>query len=137
VFQGAISRDLLLRQFREAHAFLFTSLRDSFGHVVLDALSEVLPVITLAHQGVGTHVPSSCAFQIPVSTPEATPAALAHAIEILARREDIRQGMAHSAWKYAMIETWDKRAQRITRIYEAAVSGRLPSPGTVPMEAYR
>jgi glycosyltransferase involved in cell wall biosynthesis len=137
VFQGAISRDLLLRQFREAHAFLFTSLRDSFGYVVLDALSQGLPVITLAHQGVGTHVPSPCAFKIPVSSPEATRAGLAHAVEILARREDIRQGMACSAWEYAATETWDKRAQRMTRIYEAAVPSRLRRTGTVTVEAYR
>jgi glycosyltransferase involved in cell wall biosynthesis len=137
VFQGAVSRDLLLMQFREAHAFLFTSLRDSFGYVVLDALSQGLPVITLAHQGVGTHVPSSCAFKIPVSSAEAARAGLAHAVEMLARMEDLRQGMARNAWEYAATETWDKRAQRMTRIYEAAVSSRLHNTGTVTMEAQR
>jgi glycosyltransferase involved in cell wall biosynthesis len=123
-FQGIVPRTTLLRQFQSAHGFLFTSLRDSFGYVVMDAMSQGLPVIALDHQGVGSHLPESCACKIPVSSAETTRAALADAVRVWAGSEEVRRRMSLAAWSYAGSQTWAKRAESITSIYETVVADR-------------
>ena len=123
-FQGIVPRTTLLRQFRSAHGFLFTSLRDSFGYVVMDAMRQGLPVIALDHQGVGSHLPESCAYKIQVSSAETTRAALADAVRVWAGSEEVRRRMSLAAWSYAGSQTWAKRAEGMTTIYVTVVADR-------------
>jgi glycosyltransferase involved in cell wall biosynthesis len=44
------------RQYQEADLFLFTSLRDSSGQVLAEAMASGLPIVALDHQGVGAIV---------------------------------------------------------------------------------
>jgi glycosyltransferase involved in cell wall biosynthesis len=53
-----------------AHALVFTSLRDSSGAQLLEAMARGLPVITLDHQGAADHVPDDAGIKIPVTTPQ-------------------------------------------------------------------
>ena len=57
--------------------FLFTSLRDSSGAVLTEALAYHLPILTLNHQGVGAIVPSEAGIKVEVTSPEETVSALA------------------------------------------------------------
>ncbi len=50
-FLGRIPHEDMPALFQRCDAFLFTSLRDSFGSVVLEAMAHGLPVVTLNHQG--------------------------------------------------------------------------------------
>ena len=54
--------------FQRCDAFFFTGLRDTFGSVVLEALSNGLPVVTVNHQGVGAFVPEDASIKVPVSS---------------------------------------------------------------------
>jgi len=67
----------LQQRFAEADLFVFTSLRDTFGTVNLEALAKGCPVMCLNHQGVGTHLPDAVAIRVPVTTPEAVVHAMA------------------------------------------------------------
>jgi glycosyltransferase involved in cell wall biosynthesis len=108
--------------FLGAHAFVFTSLRDSFGTVVLEAMAHGLPVVTLDHQGVGTFLPEAAAIKVPVTTPEDTVRLLAEAIDRLAADEALRLRMAQAAWRFAQAERWDRRAERMLALYEEVLS---------------
>jgi glycosyltransferase involved in cell wall biosynthesis len=107
--------------FRSADAFLFTSLRDSSGSVVLEAMSQALPIITLNHQGVATLVPSEAGVKIPVTTPAATVAALAKAISQMAASPEMRLRMGEAGWNYARTQTWERRAAEMNDLYEECV----------------
>lgn len=59
-FLGAIQRDDLLRRYPDADLFVFPSLHDAGGSVVLEALSRGLPVVCLDLGGPKYYVDSSC-----------------------------------------------------------------------------
>jgi glycosyltransferase involved in cell wall biosynthesis len=83
--------------YRSADVFIFTSLRDSFGAQVLEAMGAGLPVVTLDHQGVGTFVPEKAAFKVPVKNPEETVAGLVEAIRTLMVSPELRAKMGRVA----------------------------------------
>jgi glycosyltransferase involved in cell wall biosynthesis len=116
--------------FQSCHAFLFTSLRDSFGSVVLEAMAHGLPIVTLNHQGVGTFVPNSAGIKVPVTTPHETIQSLASAIDELSAADDCRRrNMQLAAWTFAKEQTWDHRAEYMSRIYEeVATRAQLLEP---------
>ena len=117
-FFGRVPWVQMQELFRSTDAFIFTSLRDSFGSVVLEAMAFGLPVIVPDHQGVGTFVPNEAGIKVPVTTPETTIEGFARAIERMALDQEARNRMALAAWRFAQEERWDKRAERMLNIYE-------------------
>lgn len=121
-FLGAIPHEEMPALFRYADVFLFTSLRDTFGTVVLEAMSQALPVITLDHQGVGSFVPETAGIKVPVTTPPEVVDALAEAIEKTAGCGSYRLKMGAAALERAKAETWTRRVNRLTAMYEEVIS---------------
>ncbi|MER3523033.1 MAG: hypothetical protein C4326_02955 [Ignavibacteria bacterium] len=117
-FLGRVPLGQMQELFRQADAFIFTSLRDSSGSVVLEAMAFGLPVIVPDHQGVGTFVPNEAGIKVPVITPEATLEGFARAIERMALDREARNRMALAAWRFAQQERWDRGAERMLGIYE-------------------
>ncbi|RYD25058.1 MAG: glycosyltransferase, partial [Verrucomicrobiaceae bacterium] len=64
-FAGSLPREEVMQKFQTADAFLFTSVRDTSGGVNLEAMACGLPVICIAHQGVGDITDEQCAERIP------------------------------------------------------------------------
>jgi len=120
-FLGMVPHGEMAKLFRASDAFIFTSLRDSFGSVVLEAMAWGLPVIVPDHQGVGTFVPDAAGTKFPVDSPEKAVGCLAEAIELMASRPDIREKMARESWSFAQRERWDRRAERMLGLYENVV----------------
>jgi glycosyltransferase involved in cell wall biosynthesis len=120
-FLGQVPWNELSRLYQNAEAFLFTSLRDSFGSQVLEAMAHRLPILTLDHQGVGTFVPSDAGIRVPVTSPRQTVAELAKGIRRLESCPEDRQKMGEAAHAYARTQTWERRAERISELYEEAL----------------
>lgn len=121
-FLGHVPWTSMPALFREADAFLFTSLRDSMGSVVLEAMAQALPIVTLDHQGVAVLVPDEAGFKVPVTTPADTQAAMAGAIRELAASPDLRRHMGEAAWTRARLSTWERRAEEMTTWYVGCAS---------------
>jgi glycosyltransferase involved in cell wall biosynthesis len=101
--------------------FLFTSLRDSFGSVILEAMSQALPVITLDHQGAGDFVPDDAGIKVPVTNPADTVKALAQAVEWMYKNPDKRLEMGKIAWDFANTQTWAQKTLKMSNYYEEIV----------------
>ncbi len=121
-FLGSVSYHDMPALFQNCDAFLFTSLRDSFGSVVLEAMAQGLPIVTLNHQGVGAFVPAEAGVKVPVTTPERTIQALSEAIETLGRSPSLCQSMRRAALNFAKQQSWDRRAQQMIEIYRERVA---------------
>lgn len=116
-FLGRVDWHKMKELYRSADAFLFTSLRDSFGSVNLEAMSQALPLIAFDHQGVGYFVPSEAAIKIPVTTPEKDIRAFAEGIRKLYHHPELRQRMGRVAWEYARSEMESVRTLRMLELY--------------------
>jgi glycosyltransferase involved in cell wall biosynthesis len=108
--------------FNRADAFVFTSLRDSFGAVVLEAMAYALPLLTLDHQGVGDLVPPDCGIKVPVTQPAETVRGLAAGIRRLATDVEARHHMGEAAWRCAGELTWEQRARQFAGWYAECLS---------------
>lgn len=95
-WHGWVPRSEALDRCRRADVFVFTSLRDTTGTVVLEALAAGAPVVCLDHQGARDIVTEHCGIKIPVTRPKETIAQLAQAITALAndavRLESLSRG---------------------------------------------
>ena len=121
-FVGAVPWRRMPEYYRRADAFLFTSLRDSSGAVIPEAMVYRLPFLTLDHQGVGAIVPAEAAIKVPVTTPEETVRKLAEGIRLLAQSPELRRQMGEAGWVKAQSMRWQHRAELMTGWYEEAVT---------------
>ena len=122
---------LTLQELRTAYAehdaMLFTSLRDSFGSQLLEAMAMGLPVITLDLHGAHDHVPAAASIKVTVGSTEETVRNLAHAIDeyasySLAKRNE----MSIHAWNFAKTLSWSARAEFAENLYREVLSGVAP-----------
>jgi glycosyltransferase involved in cell wall biosynthesis len=105
------------QQYAWADVLVFTSLRDTAGTVVLEALSRGVPVVCLDHQGAGDIVTSECGVKIPVTEPEQVADDLAQALTTLAgdpaRLDTLSRGAAIRAEEYL----WSRQSRRLADVY--------------------
>lgn len=109
----------LMQLYQEADAFLFPSLHDSSGNVVLESLSRGLPVICLDLGGPACFVNDECG--VVVNTRGLTRAqlvsALADAIVDHVRKSGAElNAMSDAAVQQASLLTWERQ---VTTVYEA------------------
>lgn len=119
----------LFRLYGQVHAFLFPSLHDSGGNVVLEALSFGLPVICLDLGGPVTLVDGACAQVVATGgarRPEVVDR-LAGAIRHLAADEAARQRMGHAARQRAAAMSWPSRPAGALALFAQLQRTRPPS----------
>lgn len=117
-FLGRLPWPRMAELFERADAFVFSSLRDSFGSVVLEAMGFGLPIVTLDHQGVGCFLSSETAIKVPVTNPQETVNGLSQAIRVLSDNPDLRRMMGEAALRFARQHTWESKAKRMCGIYQ-------------------
>jgi peptidoglycan/xylan/chitin deacetylase (PgdA/CDA1 family) len=125
-----LPHDEALRHYQWADAFVFTSLRDTTGTVVLEALGAGLPVVCLDHQGAHDVVTAECGVKIPVRTPRQVVEDLAQAITRLAQAPAQRQRLGQGAMERARQYLWSRQGERVAAVYEEVLSA--PSGPVAP-----
>jgi glycosyltransferase involved in cell wall biosynthesis len=107
-----------------ADLFVFTSLQDTTGTVVCEALGAGLPVVCLDHQGVGDIIDAACGIKVPVTAPAAVVANLRAAILKLARDRDLCRELGAGALRRARQYEWSYLLERTFDIYLEVLSRR-------------
>ena len=121
-FIEAMPRVELLAEMAAADVFLFPSLRDGGGTVVIEAMSMGKPVICLDAGGPGMHINSECGLKVAPSTPQQTVSDLAASLERLYSDRDLRLNLGSAARKRAKQDYhWDKLGDRLMEIYRRAI----------------
>jgi glycosyltransferase involved in cell wall biosynthesis len=114
---GWIDHDQAIAQFSWADLFVFTSLRDSCGTVVLEALGAGTPVVCFDHQGGGEIVTSQCGLKLPVSTPTDATRRLGEIFTHCHNHRAELQCRSRGAIERAKHYTWDNQGQRMAAWY--------------------
>jgi glycosyltransferase involved in cell wall biosynthesis len=122
-FLGRIPHEDMPALFQRCDAFVFTSMRDTSGAVVLEAMAHGLPIITLNHQGMRAFIPEDAALKIPVTTPEQIIRDFAVAIDTLVSNPDSMHKMSKASSVFANEQTWPRRAEMMNALYGELVKG--------------
>jgi glycosyltransferase involved in cell wall biosynthesis len=120
-FLGQVPRTVMRALFESSDAFLFTSLQDSFGTVVIEAMAAGLPLLALDHQGVGAMIPDRAAIKVPVTSPAATIDGLSDGIRALATSPELAARMGKAARHHAASESWHRRVGRMNEFYRCCL----------------
>lgn len=116
-WMGHLPHDQALELFHWADVFAFTSLRDTTGTVVLEAISAGKPVICLDHQGVGDIVTPECGIKIPVTNRRDVERRLSDAIVFLQRNLGEYHALCLGTKWRATYHHWSVQARRIVEEY--------------------
>ena len=121
-FHGAVPQSELMNRFGQMDAFLFTSIRDTSAGVNLEAMAHGLPIICIAHQGVGDITDEACAERIEPGTIKMTVQALADSIIRMAENPIRRQQLGLAAAMRAKTKfSWNEKFDRMVQVYEEAI----------------
>jgi glycosyltransferase involved in cell wall biosynthesis len=119
---GWLPYEEALHQYEWADVLVFTSLRDTSGNVVLEALGQGVPVIVLDHQGVGDIVTAECGVKIPVTTPRKVIHGLRDAIVAFAEDEKKYYSFCRGALSRAHHYLWSFNGARMAAVYHKALA---------------
>ncbi len=115
-----VQRKELLAKIHAADVFVFPSLRDGGGAVVVEAMAAGKPVICFDIAGPGFHIDETCGIKIEPKNPEQATDDMAGAIEKLYLDEELRKQLGDGAKVKAEKQyTWDFLGERLEKIYES------------------
>jgi glycosyltransferase involved in cell wall biosynthesis len=113
-----------------AGVFLFTSLQDTNGTVLLEAMAHGLPVVSLDHHGAAAILSPEWGVKVPISTPAKTIDDMATALAEMADDPERRRRLGLAARRRVEQRyTWEHKAAAINRAYAVATQQKAPAPG--------
>ena len=115
---GWLSQDEAISQFKWADVFVFTSLRDTSGNVVLESLSQGIAVVCLDHQGVGDIVTTNCGIKISVTTKDEVVNNLHDTLVYLSENRDILKKLSQGGVERAREYLWMQNGKKMVEIYK-------------------
>jgi glycosyltransferase involved in cell wall biosynthesis len=125
-FAGYRQGEDLSDHYAASDIFAFSSLTETFGNVVLEAMASGLPVVAVKAGGVGETVqPGSTGILIEPSQP---PATFAAALLELIDRPQQRTEMALAAREYAVSQSWDAIMAALRERYQRVIDERTRTP---------
>ncbi len=109
-----LPREAVLRLYAEHDLFLFPSLHDSGGTVVLESLSRACPVVCVDLGGPPHFVNEHCGRVVHAAdgNADALPARLADALQALAADPGLRLRLREGALAQAQLHSWPQRVQQ-------------------------
>jgi glycosyltransferase involved in cell wall biosynthesis len=116
-FTGLVPYEEVNKYYATHDAFFFTSLRESGGVQLVEAMAYSLPVITLDLHGSAEIITEQTGIKIPVEEPLQVITDLAKAILDLANDPVRYQAMSLAAFRFASEQTWDKKIKDIVEKY--------------------
>ena len=123
---GALPPSPARQHFEWAHVLAFSSLRDTTGSALFQALETGLPVVALDHQGARDIITEECGLKVPVNRPSQVVDDLAAAIEqIAAMPEDQFSQLCEGALQRAKELSWYNLGQQIQTLYNEVTQSAM------------
>ncbi len=123
-FLGLLPYDEVNKYYDKADIFIFTSLRDTSGNVVLEAMSHGLPVIALKHHGVGEIVTAETGTLIETRNYVQMQREIISAIQYYQANKNIIELQGKAGRKrLESIYSWEHNIETMRQIYLSIVEG--------------
>lgn len=118
-FSGRRSHAEMAEEFAHADVFVFPSIRDTSGAIVLEAMACGLPVVCLDHQGARLMVGENAGIRVKPQSLELTIHGIAAAILELSGNAPLRESLGKNARERVLREfTWEKKAEQLGNEYQ-------------------
>lgn len=119
--KGACSNEEVQAAMQSADVFLFTSVNEDTSTVVLEAISNQLPVVCFDTCGMAAVIDDSVGVKIPLSTPRQSVKDFANVlIDLDAHREKLVE-MSRNCREKAEELSWERKAHKMVELYELAL----------------
>lgn len=133
-FLGQVPFEDMSRVLSGSDLMVFTSIRDSFPQVALEALARGVPAVLLRHHGAEL-LPRSAVITIPVSSPEETVRRFADAVVRVVSDSELRQNMSRAAVEEVRrSHLWSHRVEVMKRVYDSILDAESAGQRTGPAE---
>lgn len=120
IFKGWYPREKLLEEMAQCDVFLFLSLRDGGGQVIIEAMAARKPVVCFDLGGPGFNVDETCGIKIMPENPKQAVSDTAEALERLYKDKDLCMKLGNGGRdKVEKGYTWDKLGIRLAEIYNS------------------
>lgn len=123
-WHGWLSRDRAIAIVHDSHIFVITSLKDLTSTVLLEALSQGVPVICPDHCGFSNVITEDCGIKLPIISPKQFVSGLSVAIKSLTENEEERRHLAKGALNRIKDFSWEKKAELVDAIYRRVIERR-------------
>jgi glycosyltransferase involved in cell wall biosynthesis len=125
-FVGKLEKEKVLDLLAEHTALLFTSVRDTSGNVVLEAMSEGVPVIAFRHQGVKEIMDSRSGIFVEPHGGQIDEQGFTEAMDrLISNPEETRAMGVHAMGEAQGRLSWGKKWSAVTPIYSNLMAARL------------
>ena len=124
-FLGNVDHQRVGEVLRRSQAFVFPSLREFGGAVVIEAMASGVPPIAVNYGGPGEHVTPETGLLIPLCRREELVVKLRQAMERLFLDHDLCRTFARNAIRRVKdVYTWDEKAAQIVAVYNDILDDR-------------
>ena len=125
VWQGSKPNDIVQEEMRKAHLFFFTSVNEDTSTVVLEAVSNHLPVLCFDTCGMSAVIDDSVGCKIPLTNPCQSVRDFADRITYLYEHREELKRMSENCPKRAEELSWDNKAKKVVGIYQTLVENHI------------
>jgi glycosyltransferase involved in cell wall biosynthesis len=117
-WMGSIPNSQVKEEMRKANLFLFTSVNEETSTVVMEAISNRLPILCFDCCGMSAVVTDEVGKKIPLTTPEQSVKDFAEAISYLYNHREVLAQMSENCKRRAEQLSWESKAQRMVEMYK-------------------
>jgi glycosyltransferase involved in cell wall biosynthesis len=121
-WHGRVSRAEAVAGLARAHVFVITSIKDLTSTVLLEAMSQAVPVVCPDHCGFSDVVTPGSGIKVRIGSTAEFMVGLGRAVAALHQDEPRRLALAEGARRRAQAFTIDAKAQAINAVYGAALA---------------
>ena len=118
IWHGSQPNDVVQAAMKEAQLFFFTSVSEDTSTVVLEALSNRLPVLCFNACGFGHVIDDQVGRKIPLSTPETSVVQFAEQLNDLYGHREVLEKMSNNCSQRQKELSWDEKAIAMVSLYE-------------------
>lgn len=107
---------------QRAHLFLFTSISEDTSTVVLEAVSNHLPVLCFDTCGMGFVIDDSVGIKVPLSTPLASVKEIANILNDLYNNRNKLKAMSENCERRSNELSWENKSRRVVELFSRIAS---------------
>jgi glycosyltransferase involved in cell wall biosynthesis len=121
-FTGRLPWAEVQEHYRQAHVFLFTSVREAFGAQMLEASAKGLPTVAVRQSGIGASLPIVAGNLVEPLPGHDLPERLADAVvRMLDQSPAEWMAQSSTSYQFATLNSWTAHCRRLSDLYQEIV----------------